>query len=367
MKTIDKAPTILLGHSAIEVFKTRGISPIDLNNRLIRIEKNLGPTIFSQLIKRPIEDQSTAELICERSAILSILEACPCFSKVVKSIKRDPNGSLHEPKGEWLQLVMGAFLKSMGENVYFEQSVKGSPPKDILFRDKSIQVECKAFLLSPFLQEIWKAHSDLFMKIKNDFPRGNWQIEFNNEWTHFSNFSETNKYLKLPVDIENFERQEILPNTIISKSDHKMDPIGSWDSQMAMGIIGTSSENGMEIPFSASYSNGVSILFKGPYLDQLKRIISGIKDKQRQMVKGIFNIISLDAEMYTGDRASLPTKLTEMLTEESLLELYGILIVDKKMELSGTTVSLTLIKNPVIESSIPPDIEKNLLIPQKFI
>lgn len=354
---------IQFGESAIEVFKKRGLTPTDLISIFNFFRKHLGDKWLKKISERPITDQSTAVQICEAAIILNLLENCPGFNTVIKAIRNSSEISLYMPEGDWFQIYVGSVLVLNKEEIQFEKSIRGSAPKDIVLREKTVQIECKAFLMSEWVKIIWRAHAETFRAISNLFPKGNWRVSINRDWNERRDLGDVIECIKMIPDFNAEQIAKKAPYLQVIPSAHKMEPTGSWDPEKIkmMGIFGTATPSeGIEMPFSAAYANGVSILFEGPHFDQFTRYENAISEKHYQMVDGACNILAMNTDSFTGDTNSLPRKLNDVLSNRQIDKISGLLLVSKKSNLESSALKLFLLENPRASVPVPSDLKKKL-------
>ena len=351
-----------LGSSAMAVFEARGISPSDLTERVHLLWRHLGQPILNKVIHRPIEDQGAAITISDSSALLAAVDGCQGLSSVAKTIRRNPNGSLNTPVGEWLQLTVGAALRSHKFEISFEQPVGDGGPKDIVMRSRSVQIECKAFLMSPWLKEIWRCQIDTCRRLVPSLPKGRWRIAVDRDWTTNRSLDDVIELVEVAhragKDVTTIDTKEVM----VTASEHVMEPYGGLT---AGGIFGTFPRSGVEVPFSASYESGVSVLFEGPHFDQFLRYSVVLAEKYYQMVEGWCNILALDTDQYTGQRDSLSDRLRAILEAQHDSRISGLLLLSKSRGKDQTEVRFLLVENSA--ASVPVDSSLASVLSQPFL
>ena len=151
-----------------KVLDACGISQPELQERIRLLEEHIGQSFIESILKRKGLDVQMINQICERSILVESLSSQSGFNRIRNRILRskDPMPSFVEPHGEWFQLVVGYVMKSIGEQLIFEQKIEGVP-KDILLRGSTIHIECKSFGSGAALKS---AISDFLMsgKVQNN-------------------------------------------------------------------------------------------------------------------------------------------------------------------------------------------------------
>ncbi len=173
-------PTLFNNLNPYNLSKTQFLEVLRIIKNFLKVKK----IVNNEFEYRQI--YFNVDRLIEEAAILLSLKDIPGINSALKNLKDNtlkkspPSNPLFSGGQYWWELRLGCILKNFGEEIELSQKVdnpKKKQEKDILCRRRTINIDCKSFMLKEmrYLTPIYDDHFNIFQKIKDSF-KGNWKL-----------------------------------------------------------------------------------------------------------------------------------------------------------------------------------------------